>query len=148
MTELETVRRSRGRGWAEFGTPTGDNECGHSCIPDLSRQFRGEKVDILDRGRSRQQLVGLGHKCRGDGTTEMGLPARLVGEGVKDAERAWAELKCKPHGCQHLTLRQRQGAFEKRLERGFLSRFGFKAYVQCKFYHRSLRCWYNDKLEN
>jgi hypothetical protein len=95
----ETARRSRGRGWAEFGSSAGDNECSLSCLPDLSWQFRGEKVDFLDRGRSRQQLVGLGHKRRGDGAAEMGLPAGLVGEGVKDAERARAELKREPHGC-------------------------------------------------
>src|ERR1700677_1233339 len=117
-------------------------------LPDLSRQFRGEKVDFLDRGRSRQQLVGLGHKRRGDGAAEMGLPACLVGESVKDAERARAELKREPHGRRRLALRQRQGAFEKRLEGRFLSRLGFKAYVQCELHHRSLRCWCNDKPED
>lgn len=111
-----------------------------SCLPDLSWQFRGEKVDFLDRGRSRQQLVGLGHKRRGDGAAQMGLPAGLVGEGVKDAERARAELKREPHGCRHLALRQQQRAFEKRLEGGFLSRLGFKAYIECEFYHRSPHC--------
>ena len=116
-----------------------DNGCGHSSIPDLSRQFCGEKVDFLDRGRNRQQLIGLGHKRRGDGTAEMSLPARLVGESVKDTERARAELKREPEGRRHLTLRQRQSAFEKRLERRFLSRLGFKAYIQCEFYHRSPR---------
>src|ERR1700722_15340412 len=75
----------------------------------------------------------------------MGLPTCLAGEGVKDAERARAELKCKPHGRRHLTLRQRQGALEKRLERGFLSWPSFKAYIRCDFHHRSLRFWCNDK---
>jgi hypothetical protein len=57
----------RGRGWAEIGRSAGDNECSLSWLPDLSWQFRGEKVDFLDCGRSRQQLVGLGHERRGDG---------------------------------------------------------------------------------
>src|ERR1700733_2187294 len=117
-------------------------------LADLSRQFCSEKIDFLDDGRSRQQLVGLRHKLRGDSTPEMGLPARLVGEGVKDSERAWAELQREPHGRQSLTLRQRQGTFEKRLERGFLSWLSIKAYIQCEFHHRFLRFWHNDESEN
>src|SRR3984957_12835603 len=136
------------RGRAEFGTAAHDKGCGRSSSPDLSRQFCSEKVDFLYRGRSRQQLIGLGHKRRGDGAAEMGLPTRLVGESVKDAERARAELKREPHGRRRLTLRQRQGAFEKRLEGRFLSRLGFKAYIQCEFYHRSPRCWCNDEPED
>src|SRR5271163_719824 len=125
-----------------------DKGCGHSSIPDLSRQFCSEHVDFLDRGRNRQQLVGLGHERRGDGAAEMGLPARLVGESVKDAKRARAELKREPHGRRRLTLRQRQGAFEKRLEGRFLSRLGFKAYIQCEFYHWSPRFWCSDEPED
>src|SRR5271154_1079119 len=76
------------RGRAEFGTAAHDKGCGRSSIPDLSRQFCSEKIDFLYRGRSRQQLIGLGGKRRGDGAAEMGLPARFVGESVKDAECA------------------------------------------------------------
>src|ERR1700677_2092799 len=117
-------------------------------LPDLSRQFCSEKIDFLDRGRSRQQLAGLGHERRGDGAAEMGLPARLVSEGVKDAKRARAKLKREPQRRRRLTLRQRQGALEERLERSFLSRLGFKAYIQCKFHHGSLRYWRRDEAND
>src|ERR1700722_17475803 len=78
----------------------------------------------------------------------MGLRSGLVGECVKDTERTRAELKREPHRRRHLTLRQRQRAFEKRLERGFLAWLGLKAHIKCECNHRSLHSWCNDEPED
>jgi hypothetical protein len=69
----------------------------------LARQLGREDVDRLDHRRLRQQLGRLRHQSGRDKAPEVGLPARVVREGVEDAELRWAKADREPRdGCRFL----------------------------------------------
>src|SRR5262249_15981217 len=65
-------------------------------------------VVLLDAGRLREQVSGLGHQRRGDSPGEMGVAPRLVREGVEDAVGPAIELHRVPLERRRLLLAARQ----------------------------------------
>src|SRR6267142_3475379 len=52
----------------------------------LFRQLHRQYIDLFDLRSFGEQLRGVSHQRCSDGTRQMGLPARVVGEGIENAK--------------------------------------------------------------
>jgi hypothetical protein len=65
----------------------------------------------------------------------MGLPARIVGEGIENSKRRRPQAQREPYGRCSFLIRQRQCTFQETCDGGFLSGLRFQADQQCDFDH-------------
>jgi len=98
------------------------------CLP---RKLGRQDIDLLDGGRLREEFGSRRLQSGSDTAGEVGLPARLIREGVEDAERGRPQADRKPRGRRRLLLDQRQTSAEEALDFRFPSRFGFESNQQC-----------------
>src|SRR4029453_1423284 len=85
--------------------------CHYSCY--LPRQLGRKDIDLLDNGRLCEKLGSFRHQCGRDAPGEVRLPARVVREGVEDAERRWTESYREPRDGCGLRLDHRQAPLEE-----------------------------------
>src|SRR6266542_704271 len=97
-----------------------------------------DDVDRLDHRRLLEQLGGLRHQGVGDPTRQVGLPARVVGEGVEDAELRRPEADREPRDRRRLLLDQRQASLEEAGHLRLLAGLGDQANEQPYRDHRRL----------
>src|SRR6187399_539266 len=80
-------------------------------------------INHLEIRRLCQQFASVRHqRCR-NGARKVRLPARVVWEGIKDAERRRAQLNSVPRDRSWFGLGERQGASEKVLDSLLFARF-------------------------
>src|SRR5271170_1096223 len=63
-----------------------------------SRCFYSQYFRLFDRGRFREQVLGLCEKGLRDFATKVCIAPVFIGERVEDAELRWTHLQCVP-GC-------------------------------------------------
>jgi Protein of unknown function (DUF4242) len=105
--------------------PQGQKASGRRLLPG---QLGREDVDRLDYRWLLQQLGRLGHQGGRHLTPQVGLPARVIGEGVEDAELRGAKADREPgEGCRFL-LDQGQPALQEADHLGLLAGLGDQAH--------------------
>src|SRR5215211_216297 len=104
--------------------------CCASSDRQLPRQLGRQDVDWLDDRWLRQQLRRLGHERGRHPAPKVGLAARVVGEGVEDAELRWAKADREPGDGRWFLLYQGQAALKEAGHLGLLARLDDQANQQ------------------
>jgi hypothetical protein len=117
-----SATKSRKRNFDAMGErgPLARGEFSHYAIssaprtsPCLLRKLGGKDIDFLDGGRLCEQVVRLRHEQPREAAREIRLPARLVREGVEDAERRGSHPDSKPRGRGRLVLDHSEAITQK-----------------------------------